>query len=57
LIAIARHLFASSTLMAEAGWGVGRYAVKPRTINIPTRFANFAMATTFSVALRACPSC
>ena len=47
MIAIARHLFASSALMAEAGWAVGRYAVMTRTINILKRFANFAMGTTF----------
>jgi len=45
-MAIARHFFASSTLMAEAGWAIDRYAVRARTINVLKLFAYGAIGTT-----------
>src|ERR1035437_2226387 len=48
-MAIARHFFASSTLMAEAGWAIDKYAVRARTINVLKPFANFAIGTTYSL--------
>ena len=40
-MAIARHCFASSALVADDGWVIGKYTAKASAINAIKLFANF----------------
>ena len=40
-------VFASSALIANTGWAVGKYVIRARAINVLKLFTNFAMGTIF----------